>query len=67
MNAPVHTLMLHTLITVYGSHIPIPHVFHTVFHMFFLHDFQHVTQVNHLGIYMGILYTFTHKSYWNAV
>ena len=27
-----------------------------LFHMFFIYVFPHVTHVNHLGIYMGILY-----------
>ena len=52
-----------TLITVYGSHISIPHVFsYRVCHTFFSHDFPHVTHVNHLGIYTGILYL-SHKNH----
>ena len=45
-----------TLITVYGSHIWIPHIFHTGFSTHFHICFPHITHVNHLGIYTGILY-----------
>ena len=58
----------HTLITMYGSHISIPHIFHTGFSTHFvLLDFPHITHVNHLGIWHRNLIHFTHESYWNAV
>ena len=40
----------------YGSHMNATRFSYRVFHTCFLHDFPHVTHVNHLEIYTGILY-----------